>query len=85
MTVLDERGEPVVVEYIGPGRYLASGWWGGVGRYADLREVLRPGWGGEHPDAHDEGRVYQAGLTMSHVRILLKTFWYVRRRPETQT
>lgn len=31
MTVLDERGEPVVVEYVGPGRYLASGWWGGVG------------------------------------------------------
>ncbi len=21
------------VEYVGPGRYLASGWWGGVGRY----------------------------------------------------
>ena len=31
--VLDERGEPVVVEYIGPHCYLASGWWGGVGRY----------------------------------------------------
>ncbi len=40
MTVLDERGEPVVVERVGgPGRglprcCLASGWKGGVDRYA---------------------------------------------------
>ncbi len=50
MTVLDERGEPVVVEYIAPGWYLASGWFGGVGRYAaghDDRQALlnwRSGW-----------------------------------------
>lgn len=39
MTVLDERGEPVQVEYVGPGRYLASGRWGGVGRYAKGRRA----------------------------------------------
>lgn len=38
MTVLDERGWPVVVERVGWGRtlpYLASGWAGGEGRFTD--------------------------------------------------
>ncbi len=45
MTVLDERGEPVQVEYIAPGFYLASGWWGGVGRYA---QGSSPEWASLH-------------------------------------